>query len=398
MDKLAQARGILDKLQEATNLTGIAAEKYFNKDFEKAMNQVRDSDDAIRSIMLGKKIGKSIGKPEDIEVLTPMKELLAEVKSGLSKREYIEAFSDLGKIHQQLMSISGIINSLNIEIQSVHEDLLLGGLKETDKLSTEEKARRAKRRKDLAALQKRLAAKKYDRFIKEAGLIDFFKNISTDRGRALMAWEKRYPAEVSKWRNGTETMLAAAKALYNQIIDQLKIAAKARAKRNLDNYLDSLSPLTAPIAAFDKSFRDYYNNAVKPLLAKLENDDPQAPAKTTEVTKELSNQEVVPDTVKSDTLSQAPTQVSFVNQLHQIDEPIEEENPATLRDEGLQQQMFDLRNKKSQHENFVKSLSKMGSEDPLVLKAMIHRYAKMIQATDFETSIKLFNIVKRIGK
>ena len=405
MDKLAQKRSLLNKLDEFTNLSGRAAEKFFNKEFEKAVIKLRQSDDAIRSIMLGKKIGESIGADANhhLEVLTPMKDLLAKAKSSMNQREYIDSFTELGQIHQQLTSISSIIDSLNIEIKSVHDDMLVDKfkLKEDADMTPKEKEEIENRRRNLAKLQKRLADKKYDAFVKEAGLMDFFKNISHKRGRALMAWEKKYPEEVSKWKNGTSSILDSARNIYSSLIEQLKVAAKARAGRNLDDYLNAMMAVKPNIEAFDKNFRTYYNNAVKPLLEKLKLDDPatvSAPSKTTEVPSEIKDVQVVTPT-PSLTDVDGPNTLRNFNAPAHIDrskpEPdLADVEPETLKDQALEDRLKQLRNA---HADFMKTLQKMSGEDPKILKLVISKYAKSIQSKDIETSIKLFSIAKRIG-
>lgn len=396
MDKFAQKRTFLNKLKEKTNLSGMAAEKFFNKEFAEAMNGLRKADDNVRKTMLG-----------DISGLPAFqtKELLAQVASSLKTREYVDAFTQLGSIHSQFMSIKSEIENLKSEFSKVHEDLLLKNFKEDDKMSFEEKNKVIERRKNLAELQKRLAISANNQFIKQAFLGDFFKNVGTERGRALAAWEKRYASEVAKWRDGTGRLLDAGKNIYKSMIDQLKVMAKARATRNIDDYINAAGVFMPAIADFNKDFKKYYQDAMLPLLKKLELDNPGVvPSETTApsdpAVKSLQNQEVVspaaitaPQPVvlepASDTLRNPDVISKYIreealekaqtNQLSSLDDT---ESPLTLRS--------------ASHAQFYRILEKFASEKPSVLKKLISGYAKKIASSDSKTSVKLLKIASNI--
>ncbi len=386
MDKFAQARNMLDKLREKTNLTGMAAEKFFNKEFGEAMAKLRVNDDQIRRTMLGETAGSQFS----------MKELLAMTKSSLNRREYIEAFTDLGKIHNQLISISELITGIKADMSAVHEDILLKKYKDNDKMSPKDKEKVLKRRQELLELQKRLANYRDSELVKTAGLMDFFKNIGTDDGRARMAWEKRYPDEVKKWRTGTSAMLESAKYIYDLLIQQLKVMAKARSSRNLDNYINAADPLLKPISDFDKSFRSYYQNAIQPLIKKLELDNPGTPAETSQAPKEVSEKEVNPD-VKPLTVNPDP----FPQQLG--DTLVSGDAPNLSSTQQISEPLLnDLMKKelatttKSAHAQFYRVLEKFSNESPLILKSIISKYAASIINSDLKTSIKLSKIASAI--
>jgi len=415
MDKFAQRRNIFDKIREKTNITGIAAEKFFSKDFEKAMTDVRAVDTQVREIMMGGTTGMT------------MKDLLAEVKGSINRREYIEAFTELGKIHAQATSIKSMLDGLKYNVENIHHDILLRNYKDNDKLSEKEKEVIKKRREDLLALQKRLANSNKLEMIKRAGLnslMDIINNISTNSGRAAMAWEKKYPQEVQKWRSGTSAMLDEAKNIYSLLIDQLKLMAKARNVRNLDKYLEASSVVSKPIADFDKNFKKYYQDAIQPLIKKLELVAPaqvppaaqNMPSESTsnQEVKKLNDQEVLsvqpdpfpeqkidvsleslaPGTNKSPGVSSSPqTEDALRALLNKGRLPLpsskndEESGPPAINNP------FPL---KSSHEKFYRVLNKFSDESPLILKSMIKKYAASIKVNDFETSLKLMAIANKI--
>lgn len=392
MDKFAQKRNIWNKIREKTNLTGIAAEKFFNKQFADAMEKLRINDDKIRKIMLGEEVSD-----------TSMKALISQVQDSIKQREYVDAFMELGKIHNQLTAIKGLILDLKMNMSAVHEDMLLSGFKETEKMPEKEKERVRKRRQELADLQKRLAQRHEVVIIKNANfLTSFYKNIFTEPGRARMAWEKKYPKEVEKWRSGSNLMLTNSKDLYTNLIEQLKIMAKARSVRNLDKYVEAAEALVPQITNFDKSFRDYYTNAIKPLVAKLELDNPNKPEeKNEEVSEQLQNQEIDveveemgPETDKSPGNIAGPqTDPGLKKMFNKLPLPSEvsdeESGPVGL----LNPQPL-----KSAHEEFYSRLTKIASEKNINdVKNFIQKYAKVIENKDFATSLKLKSLAAKIS-
>ena len=56
MDKNAQKRGLLDTIKEKSNISGIAAEKFFKPEQKRVMTLLNSTDDAIRAILTGEKI------------------------------------------------------------------------------------------------------------------------------------------------------------------------------------------------------------------------------------------------------------------------------------------------------------------------------------------------------
>ena len=126
MQKLAQTRGILNKLKEHTDVSAIVAEKYFNKDFLKAMQDLRKADNDIRSIIVGKPIeGGTAGRDP-----ASIKQLLKDTKTNLNRREYMAAIADLGRFHAKFIEVVNVINGLSHNVDKIHHDFLFKDLKE----------------------------------------------------------------------------------------------------------------------------------------------------------------------------------------------------------------------------------------------------------------------------
>jgi hypothetical protein len=426
MQKTAQKRSVLNKLREMTNVSGIAAEKFFNPEFQKVMESLREKDDHIRSIVSGEVIGA--GDPGNDPV--SVKDLLKSSKSNLNRREYMTAVAELGRVHKKLFDTVQMISSLNSDVDKVHHEFLFKDLDD-------------ERKKQLADMKTRFASnQQFSYLVKEAGVMDFFYNIGTKRGRALAAWEKRYPKQVGKLKKDTEALQSKTEALFATVLSSLKEMASARATRNIDNYVKAAEKITKGYQGYDKMFREYYNSNVKGFLEKVEL---VSPTEKVEDAKELGKQELpvekkdetistqAPVTLKNEpsssaqeTLPYAPTTpapplpsnkdvvpippaplvpTNIVNTLPypgtvpDSSPKTEPSPPPSMAPEGenfksdqLAEKMWGVK----AHEKFFSSLQSLSNEAPLILASYIAKYASSIQSTDTDTSIKLFNIVKSI--
>lgn len=254
----AQKRNLLNKLREYTNLGGMAAENapfLNNPGFKELMDQLRSTDDQIRSIITGQAIGDASAPNDEMS----LKELLKKAKSNHSRREYMTAISFLGRFHDKVGEAANFISKYNADVSSIHEKFLLEGL---DDETVEH----------LHGLKNRFIPKEANRkfsFKKEAGILDFFVNIGTERGRALSAWEKRYPEKVKVLKNETSRMIDKSERIFVIIINCLKEMASFRATRKIDNYIKIADKIVKEFAKYDAEFKSYYENHVKSFINKL---------------------------------------------------------------------------------------------------------------------------------
>lgn len=427
MQKTAQKRSILNRLREMTNVSGIAAEKFFNPEFQKVMESLRAKDDTIRSIVAGEAIGD--GDPGNDAV--SLKSLLKTIKSNINRREYMSAVADLGRFHKKAFDIVQEISSLNVDVDAVHHEFLFKDLGDEHK-------------KYLHDMKTRFAHSQKESFVKEASIMDFFYNIGTKRGRALAAWEKRYPKQVGKLKKDTATLLSKSEALMDVILSSLKEMASARSIRNVDAYVKAASKISEKYTGYDQLFRTFYNDNVKGFLEKIELVSPTAPAPNA---KELGQQNLpvgkIPDTVDMPKTTpqgpapgvfQTPTTAPMMQQ--QVDHGSLPYSPTVLSPdkrnlvppalpriqtipyEGLtpvdtipsppppmsdapegefksDQVAKEMWGKKS-HNKFLQSLEALSQENPLIVASYITTYAHSIKRTDPNTSTKLLKLAKNI--
>lgn len=404
MDKTAQKRSLLNKLHEMGNVPAHAAENFFKPELKRVMNTLIDTDDVIRSVLAGQKIGKAI--PEDP---VSAKDLLKESKSLINRREYLSAVANLGRFHKKMQDVSNVLDKLTLNVDSLHHQFLFNKLP-------------SKHRQQLEDFEKRIASERLPHFTKEAGIMDFFHNIGTQRGRALAAWEKRYPQIVAKIRDGAIEQLESSQNLLNEVLTLLKEMASSRAARNIDAYLNTSKQVVNAFKKFDTGgksggFRGFYNIAVKPWMDKQRQLEQETQAETTSSTakavtemmteqgkKNLEQEEEVPETDSPSSVILPPSPAVPVGvEPPEGATPLPAQTPVVppslpgprpFKSDEVAKELFGP--KKSSYDAFVDSLEIFANEDSSLLAAHISRYASSIQAEQPEIAVKLFKISKSL--
>lgn len=405
MDKTAQKRSLLSKLHEMANVPARSAEEFFKPELKRVMKTLSDADDVVRATLSGEKIGNA--QPED---KSSAKSLLKEAKSFINRREYMSAIASLGRFHKKMADVAEVMKNLNLNVDSLHHRFLF------EKLPVDQ-------RRHLQGLRERLGHDATNSLTKEAGIMDFFHNIGTQRGRALAAWEKRYPKEVGPIRDGVLAQLDNAQSALDQVLGLLKEMSSYRAGRRIDNYLDGAKQVVAAVNRYDtgkNGFRTFYTDVVKPRLERLEAEEKQSavPAVSTQNSAQLGQRQV-PDTdgetpppsqVVVDQSSPGastvlppppatPSNVSAPEPVHDTEpSPPPSMTPSAppegeigeKSDKVLQQMM------QSKSSNFLQTLEMLSSENPKMVASYISKYATRIQESDPHTALKLFRIAKSL--
>lgn len=427
MQKTAQKRSILNKLREMTNVSGIAAEKFFNPEFEELMNKLRDNtDDPVRAIVTGQKIGNSEAPSDGLS----LKSLLSSAKSNLNRREYMKAVADFGRFHKKMYDVVQILSNFNSNITGIHEKFLFQDLDDESKKHLHELKTRF-------TPVKTSSNKSY--FLKKANILDFFANIGTERGRALSAWEKRYPKQVGVLKKDSASILSQSERLLNIVISVLKEMASARATRNPDKYMAAASKIIKAYEVYDKSFKTYYDVNIKGFLEKqnliVGPKTNIVPSKNQDLTSVIEEEpktiknnvpatlpmRSVPETLPMENVPEvAPTSLPDPPKVPVIEMPEDDgdtERPAAIQSTKvepattpiLKEDISTQKNKMTPeemrqmeamhgiaHNNFYESLRKMSGESPLVLSSFIKKYATSIQKIDPITAIQLLKISNSI--
>jgi viroplasmin and RNaseH domain-containing protein len=418
MQKTAQKRDIFDKIREFTNISGRAAEKFFSPKFEQVMKSLREKDDKIRAIASGEQIGEQ--DPGDDSV--SLKELLKSSKRNFNKREYMRSIAELSRFHKKLSDIVAQINNLNLDVDETYHQFLFEDKGKDD----------SDYKKHLRDLKTRFAEATTARLVKEAGILDFLRDMTSERGRALNAFEKKYPRKVKDLKAATSKLLSQSESTLSSLLSILKVMAKARAQRNIDQYVDGTSEIIKRYNSYHSQFKEYYNNTAVDFLKVLDSFEkvqPQEtgpaaarPAPSAATTLEMPE---LPAVVSPTSPSAPPAATTLVppasstppaspavkpagpaaEQVGDVEvippaPDTEKTLPASTTPELTFKEKEALRRgqiaKKTMHHNFFSSLQTLSDESPAILALHIKKYAAAIQNTDPETAIKLLNIVKSI--
>lgn len=397
MDKSAQSkrqtgRGFFNELREKVNMPGAYLEGFFKPELDRVMTSLKLLDDQLRAELTGKKIGQA-----DPSIQTSAKDLLKTARTNFNRREYISGVSDLGMFHKKMQDIVTLINKFFVDVNKIHHKFLFEGVED-------EKVKRLREH-----MERKAAQQLRMELIKQAGIMDFFHNIGTKRGRGLAAWEKKYPKETKALREGGAKLLDSADNLLATTIAYMKEMATARAIRRPDDYMDAANKIKAEFEKFDggdKGFRAYYNTAIMPFmqikdtLEKEKATAEPAPSVSTDSPNagkvELGN-EPSPESKTVAPSTSPPMGGGFVSvqpsPWGSSAPPAASPAPTNTGDDAP-----DTQRKPTviAHERFYQSLESMSGEDPRILAGYITKYAKSIQESDLETAIKLFAIVKRL--
>lgn len=250
MDKLAQRRGKIDKLKEKLNPLNLGGKlmENFSPEFAELMDKLRDVDDKIREIVTG-----------DGETL---KDMIKVAKTNFNRREYMTAITFLGRFHDKLEAVDREISHLENTVDAKHYEFLFGDVDPGDlKYLTEDMGGKfEKARKTPTGI---VTSASLD---KEAGMADWWHNIRSDRGKALAAWEKRFPKYAKDLKNQTGLMINRSESLVNYLLASLKAMNSLRDARKLEEYIKVAKKLQDKFKQYNVSFISFYNLYVKKFI------------------------------------------------------------------------------------------------------------------------------------
>ena len=410
MDKTAQKREWHHELREKLDWPGRTADKWFKPQFTRVMSSLVSKDDAIRSVLMGKKYGKPDPAVQFENISA--KDLLNQAKSYINRREYISAVSSLSRFHKKMQDITNIVSSLNFDVSKIHHQFLFGK-KVPDKKYMEH----------LSDFEKRIAAQQAE-FIKRAGLVDTWNNLFSERGRSLRKWEKLYGEEkrIAAIREGTKTQLEAAQSLLATVLEHVKEMSSLRAARKVDAYVAEAANIKNAFQTYDTSFRSFYNTTIKPeveIRRQKNNEEAVELAKNIPVPTTSGVPEgVVPEVGPTGTMRVIPSAEVF-KPTPPGNSPVEppDTDPSGLgqkpgqnktfkdtikeTEEKINKQLAEKAKKREEnktiaHTNFISSLEIFSNEDPILLAAHLSKYARSIQREDPNVAIQLFKIAKSL--
>jgi hypothetical protein len=383
MDKSAQNRGPLNEIREKMNMPAKYLEGFFRPAIERVLKALSKLDDKIRANLTGQEIGTAVA-PED---RTSIKDIVKKARTNFNRREYIAGFTDLAHFDKKMSEVATAITEFQkIDLDSIHAQFLFHDLPKdyADKLQNTRQYMEGKKE-----------ASRQEALIKEAGLIDFIMNLSTKRGRSLLAWEKKYPQRTKAVRENGAALVEHAQSLLEATLSNLKEMATFRATRRPDEYTKSAQKIVEGYNKFDKAFRSYYAKDIKPFLDikdAIEAQEQKAQAEEAKKANVLNKAPAAP----ASGLELADPLVAPKPPVAGPPPGVTTQSPPFTPPTGLPGEEEEALQNKYNHQSFYESLQSLSNEDPRILAAYISKYAKSIQKSDLATAVKLFNIVKRI--
>ena len=247
MEKIAQKRRLRNKLRELINIPGERIEEMlgtWSPQLKELMELLRTVDDNIR------------------EQATDLKNLLKLATTNYNRREYMVAVAFLGQFRDKLEAIDQELSKLGKATDIKHHEFLFGDMDQEyvnyllNTLSPKLEQRRKPR------IPAPLSGKRAF-LVSEAGISDWWANLTTERGKALGAWEKRFPKQAKELKRQVDGMIKRAQGMYSFLLDTFKSLASFRATRSLEEYLKTAEKLQQKYKGFDANFSSFYDAYIK---------------------------------------------------------------------------------------------------------------------------------------
>lgn len=262
MDKLAQDRGIFNKIREKTNITGRILES-LNPEFAEMMEKLRATDEKIRG--------------HAAEVKTAVR----GAKSFTNRRDYLSAAGSMSAFHERCRWIAHELQKFISGVDLKHYKFLL------DQFDDEQKQQlfgydpnyEIKPDDEMSATDAKVVTAALK---KQAGLSDWwFKvtdpiedaahNLTTQRGIAMRALEKRFSISFLKeLKANTQVAVARTQKFLQILLATFKRLATALAKRNVDQYVEAAKSFISKFANYHAQFIKYYEKSIIPLKTQHE--------------------------------------------------------------------------------------------------------------------------------
>lgn len=223
-----------------------------SKEFARLMAVLTGVDDKVREIVFSDDDGGTL------------KSLFKVAKSKFNRREYVEAVIYLGMFHDKFFKIKEEFGKLQGDLTKAHTEFLFGpGLDPTQKKFLMERMPEKFKPKPKPAPKK---AAFNAELIKEAGLSDWWHNMTTDRGQALKMWEKRFPKYAKQLRKDTEKMLNKSEVMLATLYSALKALVPLRSNRDLEKYVELVGTFRIKYDHYNAEFEEYYNEHISKLI------------------------------------------------------------------------------------------------------------------------------------
>lgn len=404
MDKVAQERGLLNKLREKSNITGKILES-LNPEFQEMMEKLRATDTKIR------------------EQAADVKSNVRAAKSHLNRRDYLSAASNISAFHEKGRFVSSILKKFIDGVDMKHYKFLLDQFDDEQKeqlfgydpnkeLEIEDDVAPVSDQVITAALEKQAGLSDWW-FKMTDPLADLAHNLTSDRAHAMRALEKRFSISFLKdLKANTAVMVQRTQRFSQEMLTLFKRLATALAKRNVDQYVEVAKRFISRFAGYHQQYLKYYEKSIVPLKQQHE--------KITQEQEQLKSKKMEEDAAKARGEKPAqpwetePKPKPFVAPNAPAAPVVQDrrrEESKTLLDalqnrypEGQaqkpkqeQEQPFPLMKKRplAPHASFIAKIEKFASDsDVKSLMLEILAFSEKLEDVDADASLKLLAIAE----
>jgi len=395
MDKNAQERGLLNKLREHANITSKLLES-INPKFKKMMDDLRKTDEKIR------------GYSEQ------SKDLIKSAKSLVNRRDYLSAASTMSSFHEKCRYIAAELDKFikNVDMDSF--SVLL------DQFDDEQKERifgyDPNKELNLNEVSFVNDMEVMASFKKQAGLSDWWHNLTNERATAMRQLEKRFSISFLKdLKTNSINIFNDSQRFLQFLLATFKKLATALARGKPSIYISVAKSFMSKFDQYHKSFVKFYEKNIIPLKQQHEKmvaDKKQAEELDRQKYKDLLNQ---PGAMKlNPQTTQAPMQQGPSAQMGP-DQPINLTNIAPSTKQKSLDVLDELNKPKPGEEpynniqdknkqlpqilskQFITKIEKIASDNhPRSLMLAILKYSAELEDINPEASLKLLAIAEGI--
>ena len=267
MDKLAQDRGLANRLREKANVSGRILES-LNPEFASMMERLRATDEKVRSHA------------------DQIKNVVRAAKSHANRRDYLSSATNISTFHERCRFISAELQKFIASVDMKHYKFLLDQFDDEQKEQLfgydpnkeinvdDSEANEVDDKIVTAALKKQAGLSDWWFNNVTDPLADLAHNVTTERGAAMRALEKRFSISFLKdLKANTQIMVVRTQKFLQFLLAIFKKLAVALAKRNVDRYVESAKLFIKKFSetnGYHDRFVKYYETSIVPLKQQQE--------------------------------------------------------------------------------------------------------------------------------
>lgn len=270
MKKLAQDRKFWHKLRENLDFSS-NVKSTFSPKFNRLRKSIHKTDDKMRA------------KAKDIPLL------LEEAKKNFNRREYVLSISYLIDFYKKNREIVYLIFLLRKKFgPGVENEILFKGVSQnklknvidcprcdgSGKYKNKENCYFCNGTGKAIKPNEKVSLEHYA-IVKVGGVFDwfadFYHNQTNNRSKSIRLWEKSFPEQADKIKEGISSMISSAEDYMSFLLQSLDELSAARSESNFQSYFEICSEIRDTFwKDFNKDFKYNLNSSLKNKLESIE--------------------------------------------------------------------------------------------------------------------------------